>query len=241
VPVVETATAAPNPEETASTGSGVEEAILILEPGPGSRVISPIHISGMADTTFEQNLGVRLVLDDGTELLRSSLTIASEMGQRGPFEGDLAFTIEGERQAFLQVFASSARDGGITHLASAGIILASQGPADIRQNEPHDERIRIDQPVQGEEIQGGSLHVEGFALASFEQALVVELIAESGEILASQPVTVTAPDLGIPGTFEADLTYPAGAVGAGRVVVRDPSPAFEGDVHVASVEIRFTP
>jgi hypothetical protein len=233
--------AAPTPVDTPVVTSGVEEAILILEPGPGSRVVTPLHLSGMADTTFEQTLGVRLVLDDGTELLRVPAMIQAESGQRGPFEEDLAFTIEGERQAFLQVFASSARDGGITHLASVGLILASQRPANIRQVQPHDERIRIDQPELNAEIQGRTLHVEGFALASFEQTLVIELLGENGEVLASQPVTVTAPDMGIPGPFSADLSYPAGTSGAGRVVVRDPSPAFEGDLHAASVEIRLLP
>jgi len=240
-PTATQTSAAPTPTETPSEGSGVEEAILILEPGPGSRVVSPLHFSGLADSTFEQTLGVRLVSDDGTEILRSSVMIASELGQRGPFEADLEFTIDGERQAFLQVFASSPRDGGITHLSSVGIILASQGPAEIRQNQPHDERLRIDMPVQGEETQGGTLHVEGFALASFEQALFIELLAENGDVLASQAVIVAAPEMGIPGPFEADLSYPPGTSGAGRVVVRDPSPAFNGDIHLASVEIRFIP
>jgi len=52
-----------------------------------------------------------------------------------------------------------------------------------------------------------------------------------------QPVTVQAPDLGIPGPFSADVPYQGASAGPGRIVVRDPSPAFEGDYHLASVEI----
>jgi hypothetical protein len=52
-------------------------------------------------------------------------------------------------------------------------------------------------------------------------------------------VIVQAPDLGQPGPFSAVLTVPAGYSGPGRVIVRDVSAAFDGTVHLASVEIMF--
>jgi hypothetical protein len=41
------------------------------------------------------------------------------------------------------------------------------------------------------------------------------------------------------GPFQADIPYTGGGTGAGRIVVRDISPAFGGDFHLASVEIHF--
>lgn len=235
---------AENPTEPAAAPANLgtpEEAILIQEPGPGSRITSPLVVRGMADSTFEQNLVVRLVGDDGTELGLTAVTIAAEMGQRGPFEATLPFTVSGERQAFIQVFATSPRDGGVTHLNAVGVML-TDGAAEIRPfTADGTERIIITQPTLAAQISGGVVQVVGEGIASFEQTLLVELLDENGTTLASQPVIVNAPDLGQPGTFSAELPYSVAATSPGRVVVRDVSPAFGGDTHVTSVEVTLSP
>ncbi len=217
------------------------EAILIQEPGPGSRLTSPLLVRGQADSTFEQNLVVRLVDANGTELGLTAVTIAAEMGQRGPFEATLPFTVSGEQQAFIQVFATSPRDGGVTHLNAVGVTL-TDGAAEIRPfTTDASERITITQPALAAQISGGVVQVSGVGIASFEQTLVVEVLGEDGTVLSSQPVIVNAPDLGQPGEFSAELPYSVAATGPGRIVVRDVSPAFGGDVHVSSVEVTLSP
>jgi hypothetical protein len=231
----------PNQEIPRPTEALPEEAILILEPGPGSRVLSPVHIAGFADPTFEQHLLVRIVLDDGTELALEPTIIQADTGERGPFSIDVPFTLEGERQAFIQVSTSSPRDGGTTHLASVIVTLASSGEPDIIPVSPHPERIVILGLAPGDSISGGVANVSGFALASFEQTLVVDVIDEEGNVVGSQPLIVDAPDLGQPGPFSAAVPYTVSAPGPGRIVVRDPSVAFDGDVHLASVEVELFP
>ena len=217
----------------------LEEVILILEPGPGSRLISPVWITGVADPVFEQTLGVSIILDDGTVLAIGSVRM--EPGQRGNFTVEIPFDIEGERQAFIQVFASSPRDGGITHLNSVGVSLASSGTPDIKSVDPYQERILIMTPLSAEQIQGGVVHVEGFGLASFEQTLLIEVQDAGGTVVGSAPVIVNAPDWGQPGNFRADISYIVSEPGPGRIVVRDVSPAFGGNTHLASVEINLLP
>lgn len=216
-----------------------QEKILIQEPGPGWRLTSPIHVSGMADPTFEQNLVVRLLTAEGSELALVPVTIAADNGQRGPFSVDIPFSVSGEQQAFLQVYAASARDGGVTHLSSVGIRIADSGPEERPAFTPLNERIVIDQPAFNAAVSGGFVHIQGVALASFEATLVVELLDESGNIIGSEPVLVQAPDIGQPGFFEANISYPGGTTGPGRIVIHDISPAFGGDVHLASIEIQF--
>jgi len=219
----------------------VPEAILILEPGPGSRLVSPLRVAGMADSTFEQNLVVRILLDDGSQLAQIPTTIQSELGQRGEFQVEIPFSVSGEQQAFIQVYSSSPRDGGITHLASTGVLLADTGPADIRLIEAHPEHIQITNLAPGDSLNGGVAHVEGVALASFEQTLVVDILGEDGSVLGSQSLIVDSPEWGQPGPFQVDVAYSVTTSGAGRVVVRDPSPAFSGDVHSASIEVKLNP
>jgi hypothetical protein len=218
-----------------------EEPIMILEPGNGSRVVSPVRIFGFADSTFEQNLGIRIYLADGTLLTTSFTTIQAELGQRGPFEAEVEFDIEGEENAFIQVFSDSARDGGITHLNSVGVILAEAGDEDIVILEPYTQIIRIFTPGIGEEISGGVARVTGFGLASFEQTLVLEVQDEDGNVIATKSFMVMAPDLGIPGPFEAEVAYSVTHTQPGRLVVRDISPAFGGDTYLTSVEVQLSP
>lgn len=246
-PVQPTTAVRQTPTPVASEGQSdapvqLEESILILEPGPGSRITaSPLRVAGVADPTFEQNLVIRLLLADGTELALVPTTIQAELGERGAFEVEVPFTVSGEQQAFVQVYATSARDGGITHLSSVGLTLADSGEAQIVPVEPHPERIQISQPALGATVSGGTVTVSGTALASFEQTLLVEVLDEAGEVLNAQPVIVEAPDLGQPGPFSVALAYEVAATMPGRIVVRDVSPAFGGDVHLASVEVTLEP
>jgi hypothetical protein len=237
-PALPTETSVP-PAPTPSTGQ--PEAILILEPGPGSRVTSPLRVSGVADPTFEQSLVVSILTADGAQLATTPAQIMADVGQRGPFSVDLPFSAGQEQQGFVQVYAISAKDGGVTHLASVGVTLLPGGTADIRPAPEHAEQIVLLQPGMGATVSGGVVHVEGFGLASFEQTLLVEVLDETGLVLASAPVTVAAPDLGQPGPFSVDLPYTVSAQNAGRVQVRDISPAHGGNTHLTSVEVRLEP
>lgn len=232
-----TATATPAPGAQAPAVIEEDEAILILAPGPASRVTSPVRVAGEADSTFEQNLVVRIVGLDERELTLAPTTIAAELGQRGPFEVEVPFEVEEEQQAWIQVFSTSPRDGGITHLAAVGVTLAAGGEVNVVPSTSHPERIVIDRPIAGETISGGVVRVSGRGLASFEQTLVVELLDEEGNVIGSQPVTTDAPNLGEPGSFTAEISYRISDAIPARLVVRDPSPAFSGDVHLASVEL----
>ena len=218
-----------------------EEAILILEPGPGSRVTNPVHIAGIADPAYGQTLGVRIVLDDGRVLALGPVQIEAELGQRGTYSVDVPFEIEDERQGFIEIFDSSPRDGGIVHLNAVVVTLSSSGEPEIKKVDPHPERIDIYFPLSNQTISGGVVHVEGFALASFEQTLLVELQDADGNVIAGQPIIVQAPDLGQPGRFQVDLAYSIQSEGPGRLTIRDISPAFGGDIHIASVEITLAP
>jgi hypothetical protein len=217
------------------------EPIMILEPWNGSRVLSPVRIFGFADSTFEQNLVIRIYLADGTLLTTSFTTIQADLGQRGPFEVEVEFDIEGEENAFIQVFSDSARDGGITHLNSVGVLLADQGEAEIVSVDPYLARIAIFSPSTRDVISGGLARVEGFGLASFEQTLILEVQDENGDVIASTPFMVMAPDIGFPGPFQAEVSYHVTHEQPGRIVVWDQSMAFGGEVYLTSVEVQLRP
>lgn len=247
--LTETPTPAPSPTPeatltftpTRTAPARPEEAILIQEPGPGSVVSSPIRVIGFADPTFEQNLVIRVVTADGTELNQVAATIESDVGERGRFEVEVPVELNEGQNLFIQVYSTSPRDGGITHLTSTAVTYSPGELENISIQEPRQEQIAIFKPESGETISGGVAHIAGFALASFEQTLVIEIQDADGNVVGSQPVTVQAPDIGQPGPFSADVAYTVSASGPGRVLVRDPSPAFGGDFHLNSVEVTLEP
>jgi hypothetical protein len=237
-----------------------EEAILILAPGNGSRLVGLVQIEGIADSTFEQTLVVQVVLLGETEqvLAQQPVMIQAELGQRGPFAADVPFPYAGpaDEPGEVRVYAASPRDGGITHLASAHITLAASGESDLRPAEIHAERIAITSPAPAGVVSGGTAHIEGMALASFEQTLVAEIYDVDGALIGRAPITVAprpsaensmngrgvaAADYGVIGPFAVDVSYTAAAAGPGRIIVLDPSPAFGQTLHLASVEIRIEP
>jgi hypothetical protein len=229
--------------EPAPTGQPIQpEAIVIGRPGPGSTVTSPLQVQGVADPTFEQNLGLRLYRMTGELIAEGSATIDAPLGQRGPFSGELTFQVEQAGPALLQVYDNSARDGGLIHLSSANVMLEPSGQAQQIEEAPTGpEQIAIQSPVAGATLTGGRLQVAGVGRASFEATLVVEIIDVQGRTLVEQPLIVDEPAMGEPGPFSIEVDYEVEEAGPGRVVVYDPSPAFGGMIHLSSVEVQLQP
>jgi hypothetical protein len=95
-----------------------------------------IHVTGFSDYVFESQLGVKLcgeggsgaadpicgtvdnVLGEGVAMLN-----VTEMGQPGPFAGDVAYKISGPMPGRVVVFEASPRDGGLTHVSTVEVML----------------------------------------------------------------------------------------------------------------------
>jgi hypothetical protein len=98
--------------------------------------------------------------------------------------------------------------------------------------------ITIESPVDGAEV-FTSVPIKGHvAIAPFENNLVYRIFDISGIELAAGAITVTAPDLGAPGTFESLI--PIGGVLSGSIIrleVQDESAADGSLLAMDSVEL----
>ena len=74
------------------------EIIHIAQPAANSVVSSPLTISGKADSTFEQNIVVRISAEDGSQLALGPTTIQSSLGSRGKYSLDLSFSVTTENK-----------------------------------------------------------------------------------------------------------------------------------------------
>ena len=244
---------APAPVATPEGGRG-PEAILILEPGPGSSVALPVHVAGEADPTFEQSLVVQITGADGTVITTIPVQINADIGQRGPFGVDVPFSVTSDQPGRISVYSASARDGGLIHLASVEVtLLASGGAASHVPGQLHDESLAIFSPLVLAAVSGGVAHVTGFSDYVFENQLGVVICGEGGagaphpicgtadNVLGTGTAYVNSPDLGQPGPFTADVPYAVTAQVRGRIVVFDSSPRDGGITHLGSREVTLAP
>jgi hypothetical protein len=100
-------------------------------------VTSPIVVRGVSDPAQHQEIVARLVYEDGTVAFEQPVQIEAPLGQRGPYEAIIPFSVSGERQAFVQMLDRSARDGRITHLSSVGVTLTDSGRLKLLRKRPN--------------------------------------------------------------------------------------------------------
>lgn len=87
------------------------------------------------------------------------------------------------------------------------------------------------------------VHVQGYAGGSFESNVVIDLVevasgGASGRVLARQAMTYRAPDVGMPGPWDAALDVPAEAARARlRVVAHFESPRDGSRVAEATLDL----
>ena len=74
-----------------------------------------VPITGFAAPTFEQNLTIEILDGEGEVVSNSFATIASSMGEWGPFAADVAYTVPAETIGSICVQDISPADGGLLH------------------------------------------------------------------------------------------------------------------------------
>jgi hypothetical protein len=230
----------------------VAESILILTPGNNTTVASPVRVSGAADPTFEQNLVVQIEDVDGAVLATQSTTIQADAA-RGPFEVQVPFTILQAGPGRISVFSTSARDGGLIHLASVDVMLTPGSAPAPAAGPVHYETHMILAPAPQAAISGGSLHVTGFSDYVFEAQLALALCGEGGagapdpicgtadNLLATGTAMLSSSDVGQPGPFAGDLTYKVSTTVNARLVVYSRSARDGGIVHLSTVPVKLAP
>lgn len=217
------------------------ESIVIEEPGAGSRLVGSVRLRGLADPTHEQHLGMRLLVPQGEIVAEGSTIINAPLGERGPFAGRLSFSVDQERPALVQVFATSARDGKFTHMASNPVTLAPSGETEIERSEARSEKIVVLAPQAGERVADGTAMVRGRALGLRQNALTIEVQNSAGEVVGSETVTIETAAGSAPTEFELAVEYRVETAGAGRIVVSEPSSTFGRAVHISAVEVELQP
>ncbi|TAL41226.1 MAG: hypothetical protein EPN91_11180 [Salinibacterium sp.] len=211
-----TACAPPSPTPTPSSS-----AITIEDPVTGDTVMTPIPLSGTANT-FEGALTVDALDADGNTMCIRNITATSGTGTRGTWQSVLAVAPpETDAPITLRAYELSAKDGSMINLVSREVTLSATHPA-----------IYILSPGCGATASPGSdFAVSGRAFV-FEAQFELELRDSSGTVALSTHVTAAS------GTEESDwnatLHLPAGLAHGDYDLV-----AFDNSAKDGSVENEF--
>jgi hypothetical protein len=236
----------------AETGPALE-AIVILQPGLNSFLVSPVTVEGQSRPTFEQNLVVAIYGEDGARLAQQPTTLDSPAGEPGNYSIEVPFEVNSEQPGRISVYETSAMDGGIVHLTSVAVTLRPGTVAEI--NPPHlgFESIEIQIPIPMAQISGGAILVSGYSDYFFESNLGLILCGGGGSgapndlcgtednILATGNAMIDAPDVGMSGPFSGELTYSVSEPTPARIAVFAASPRDGGWMHVSSIPILLSP
>ena len=222
-----------------------DESIWIQSPAPGEKVSDELLVQGIADPTFEQNLGIRLVDENSKELFRGNTVIQSEAGTPGEFSTTIDIADIPTQPATLQVFSSSPKDGSITHLSSVVVNLNS-GDISNPNTSSIDERISITGITQPSSSADHAVVITGSSWGAFENTLNYAVCGESSGntpdlICGSMEnriiigvVTTDAIEMGLPGNFEISLTNTNTFPRSATIVVYSVSPMNGAIDHAAS-------
>ena len=96
--------------------------IVVLQPSIGQIVSSPVTVSGTANV-FEATVSVRILDAAGAELATTFTTATCGSGCRGVYSVDVAFTVDAEQPATIEVYEVSAKDGSRTHVVTIPVTL----------------------------------------------------------------------------------------------------------------------
>jgi germination protein M len=96
--------------------------IIVDEPQAGASVTSPVTIEGSANV-FEATVTIRIVTNDGEQLVETFTTATCGTGCRGDYSVDVDFKVDERTAATIEVFESSAEDGSPLHTVSVPVTL----------------------------------------------------------------------------------------------------------------------
>lgn len=189
---------------------------------------NPFYVSGTSANLTDRNLTIR-ALDNFGNVLTQATAVAAGPGEvHAEGAGGWSTNLTVNNVAPGTRGAISVASAGVT-LAITNVIYGQAQPAafiDIT-NPPPNVTLYTDRPIR----------VSGVAGGLFENALVVRALDNNGRILAQQPVTTNATQVGGIGGWQVDLfvTVPAGTRGsiyAFATSARDGSVVAEDIVNV---------
>ena len=215
------------------------EAILITSPQPGQGMRGTVRIEGLSDPAIAQQLNVLVRNAQGTVIATTRPVIQARPDQRSAFSAEVALPPDVQRQTGrVQVYAVSATNNGVTHLASVEVELNGDAPATAVPIDPQTpEAITLIFPSPNAEVKGV---VRVAAATMLGPKIVVEVLDANNQAVGrvEQTAELTA---GSPAQVMVEVPIKVSAAGPGRVLVYVLNARDGATEHLSSVEVNLIP
>ena len=230
------------PTTAPAAGPGVPlAAIQVKEPGPMSRVVSPLEVQMLAIAGDSRKIEVDLFGEDGRLLGRTLKAVAGS-----PAGDSLSVEIRFETRAagengFVQVSTRGTKyaQSMPQSLVTVPILLRSAGASQINPagNTIYD-RVTLDRLPPESTVSGGVFAVEGEMMPYNRQQVILELISDEGRILCQRLLPFSGSDWQ---PFSTTVPYKVRAPTRARLYIHQAHDVLDGQAYIFSQEITLNP
>ncbi len=216
--------------------------IQIINPGPLSKVTSPLQFHAYLFPGGDDRVRIALYGEDGRLLVRKVIRYNSPQENKVHLKRDLNFEIPGVAETARLEVSTQDEYGRLTALSSTDVILLMEGDADI--NPPLDlyEKLIIEEPISNTLVQGSSLIVKGYTRYADHGQLLVRIVDFRGGVVGSKIIGVSDQELDLGYHFFAgEVPYQVTSATWVRVQVTAQDDDLSGVLHTSSVRILLSP
>lgn len=212
----------------------------IINPGPMSKVVSPIDFTVHVAPDFTGTTRIELIGENGTELYRKVFKTYSNIGYYTRINEKIDFEIKGAAEiARLQISTIDA-NGRVQALNSVRLLLQSIGENEFSPSRDIQDRLLLRYPDQGVTIGGGNLPVVGEFKPADALPIILELIDKNGDVLGSRLLQLDPPD-GKYQQFTTSIPFQVNKETEARLVFRQSDDRIDGLSYLFSQELILTP
>ena len=198
------------------------EPFVILRPGDGSVVTTPIEITAVVQPGAENLVRVSLVDRQGDLLARQVMRLNGPHLDAVEWTTQLAFEIPGESATAILLVTTLDRAQRPIAVRTVGLTLQGAGDVKIEPTFFSDPWLMITQPDPGTLINTSPLVVTGQVTPINDNPVIFSLVNERGSAIVVRQLAVEKPGEDI--DFEISLPYtPSYAVRDMRLVIRQTS------------------
>ncbi len=239
-----TSTFTPRPTRT-STPTPTQDinssAIQIQQPGPLSRVVSPLTVSAYVYPGATGRVQIELLGEDGRLLVRT-VDVFDPAFKRVFVSEQLEFDVSAAAEAGRLQIITLDKYGRLMEQESVDLLLLSMGEADVNPPGPNTIAAIIQEPAPNRMIQGGTLLVSGLTRIPSDQPLLVQLVATNGAVAGYRQVEPVQAAAGSYGPFTVEVPYKVDTPTWVRLIFQASSAGrVPGVVYATSLEVLLSP
>lgn len=215
----------------------------ILQPGPYSKINSPLNMEAGAVPGDDGLVLVDLIGESGQTIARQRLDYSEFIGRSIGIAPNLEFKIAGVAETARLVLSVEDNFGRKIAVTSIEVVLLSIGDNQIYPPGYQAAPYIIQDPVADQIIQGGVLNVTGLARIVNLTPMIFEIIDEQGQVIAANQLQVSLPGGDQSHTpFSIDIPYKVTIPTRVRLTIRQASgDRIPGTVALWSVPVLLLP